>query len=54
MYEHYLHQCIRRTSDGAIIPPDPENTDYQAFKAWENEGNVASPYDPDMVKNAHY
>lgn len=47
MYERYLQQCVRRVADGAIIPADPENIDYQAFLAWESEGNVAPPYDPD-------
>ena len=28
---------IVRLSDGAIIPPDPDNTDYQIFKAQIND-----------------
>jgi hypothetical protein len=27
-----LADCIRRLSDGACIPFDPDNTDYQTFK----------------------
>ena len=43
---------VRRLSDGAIIPFDPANTDYQNFKAQINDesaqledadGNLMSP-----------
>lgn len=46
MYERYFHQWIRRTSDGAIIPVDPQNADFQAFQAWESQGNTPQPYTP--------
>ena len=32
-------------SDGACIPPDPDNTDYQAFLLWKSEGNTPLPAD---------
>ena len=30
--------CIKRLSDGACIPFDPANTDYQAFLKYQAEG----------------
>lgn len=30
--------CVFRTTDGACIPFDPANTDYQAFLKYQAEG----------------
>jgi hypothetical protein len=34
---------ILRAADTAFIPPDPANTDYQAYLAWLEEGNTPEP-----------
>jgi len=47
MYEIYTNQFgtfIVRTSDGAEIPTDTNNTDYKEYLAWVAAGNVAQPY----------
>ena len=42
-YQLTTSNCILRTSDGAFIPPDPANTDYQAFLAWVEQGGTPEP-----------
>ena len=34
---------IKRLSDGTWIPFDPDNTDYQAYLRWLEEGNTPLP-----------
>ena len=36
---------ILRLFDNAIIPFDPDNTDYQAYLKWLEEGNEPLPAD---------
>jgi hypothetical protein len=38
--------CIRRLPDGAIVPYDPSNIDYQAFLEWKAAGNTPAAPDP--------
>ena len=35
--------CVMRVSDGAIIPFDPDNTDYQEYLRWLEAGNTPTP-----------
>ena len=35
--------CIQRTNDGAFIPFDPANSDYQVYLKWVAEGTQPEP-----------
>ena len=38
-------QGVKRTTDNAYIPFDPDNADYQAYLKWLAEGNTPLPAD---------
>ena len=42
-------QCIKRLSDNAFIPMSEDNTDYQAFLRWCEEGNTPLPADEETT-----
>jgi hypothetical protein len=47
MYKLLLNQndWVIRLSDDARIPFNPDNTDYQAYLKWLDEGNTPLPAD---------
>lgn len=41
-----LNKSVQRFADGACIPNDPANADWQAFQKWLAAGNVPQDADP--------
>jgi hypothetical protein len=41
--QQITNEVIRRLPDGASIPNDPENTDWQAYQEWLADGNTPLP-----------
>jgi hypothetical protein len=39
-------ETVLRRADGAHIPDDPANRDWQTYLSWLDEGNVPDPPDP--------
>lgn len=46
MYTLTAYENTIYRSDGAWIPTDPDNRDYQAYLKWLEEGNTPEPYVP--------
>ncbi len=42
-YQLTTGDTILRLADTAFIPPDPANTDYQAYLEWVAQGGVPEP-----------
>ena len=54
MYKLTNTQFIQRLADGAYIPDDARNFDYQAYLEWVKAGNTAAPVDPKSQEQLDY
>jgi hypothetical protein len=43
MYKVVNLNVVKRLADNAFIPMNPDNTDYQAYLRWLEEGNTPLP-----------
>jgi hypothetical protein len=43
MYKLINENVVKRILDNAFIPFNPDNTDYQAYLKWLEEGNTPLP-----------
>ncbi len=46
MYKTYKNTIVR-VADNAWIPMNEQNSDYQQYLAWVEEGNVADEWSPE-------
>lgn len=46
MYKLIELSSIRRLSDGAVIPTEPQNSDYREYLMWLEAGNLPESADP--------
>lgn len=46
MYKIIDNGFVRRLRDGACVPVDDKNKDYQEYLDWVREGNTAEAADP--------
>jgi hypothetical protein len=51
MFEGESAQVVKRLADNAFIPFDNQNTDYVAYLAWVEAGNVPLPPDEQTGQN---
>jgi len=49
IYQLTTRSLIIRTSDGANIPDDPANVDYQQYLQWLSDGNTPDTIPPSSV-----
>jgi hypothetical protein len=48
-FKNVLREMVQRIADGAYIPFDPDNTDYQEYLKWLAEGNTPEPADGEQA-----